>query len=366
MKKALIGFIFLITILIFIKFWYSKYTINYEINNYKILTKYENKRFYYEIKKDNLIYNFDYYDSRTISKTKISEIKEIKGEKFNCIYPVIKNIETYPLCYENGKYTDFNLIESELLDIYKEIQKESENKDKDFIYFNTLNENQYVALWNYNGYIIMNNNNYEIIDIFEKEKYDNTLAYIINDNIYMANYDQEHEFNTLIKLNLLTKKKEKIQLNYNIDFDSYFVGNIKDKLYLFDNKYAVLYEIDTKKNEVKVIGNNEKGYIKYDGEKFVNCSKSEYKVNKITYNTNKSLYEYTLNEGLYKSIKENKKTNLKINDNNIDIIKEYKNQLYFMDKDNFYIYTPNKGNKKIFYNFELEFNDKNTIFVYIK
>jgi hypothetical protein len=35
------------------------------------------------------------------------------------------------------------------------------------------------------------------------------------------------------------------------------------------------------------------------------------------------------------------------------------------NKDNFYIYTPSKGNVSIFYNFELSFNNNNTIFVYI-
>ena len=198
MKKGLISFILISILLILIKFWYSKYTITYNLNDYKILTKYENKRYYFEIKKDNLTYNFDFYANRKTSKVKIKEIKEIKSEEFNCIYPVIKNIKTYPLCYQNGEYIDYNLIESELLDNYKNIDINSNKEEKTFIYFNTLNDNQYVALWNYKGYIIMNGNDYEIMDIFEKEKYDNSLAYIINENIYMANYDQEHEFTNLI------------------------------------------------------------------------------------------------------------------------------------------------------------------------
>ena len=38
----------------------------------------------------------------------------------------------------------------------------------------------------------------------------------------------------------------------------------------------------------------------------------------------------------------------------------------YIFEDNLYLYNPLKGNNKVFYNYELNFNKDNTIFMYIK
>ena len=160
-------------------------------------------------------------------------------------------------------------------------------------------------------------------------------------------------------------KKKEIPIGYNIDYDSYIVGNIKKKLYIFDNKHSKLYEIDLKKEKTKIIANNEIGYKKYNGEEFVKCSKSEYKVDKITYNFETSRYNYSFEEGLYKTIGDNSNLKQLIHNQEIKIEKEYNNKIYYSLEDNFYVYSPNNGSELIFYNYELSYNNKNTIFVYI-
>ncbi len=365
MKKILIYSIILSILLILIKYGFSNYTITYKLDNYNIKTIYKNNRFYYEIKDGNTIYNFDIYSKRSFLKTKISKIKEIKDDNFNCIYPTIKNQNTYPLCYSNNEFIDYNLIDSPLLLEYKKETINVDKANKDFVYYNNLSKNEFVAVWNYKGYIVMNGKSYQNVELFKKDKYDNSLAYLLNDTIYMANNDEEHEFTSLITLNLTNLSKDKIDLGYTLDFDSYIVGNIKNNLYIFDNKYAVLYEINTKNKKVKIIANNEKGYVKYDNGKFISCSKNEYKVNKIKYNNETSKYNYTINNGTYKTINENKSLLQKINNNDIKIIKENDNKLYYNFEDNFYTYDPYNGNNLIFYNYELTFNSDNTMFVYI-
>ena len=364
MKKKLIIFVFISILLIFIKYYTSDYTIKYQVNNYDVLTVYKDNRLYYEITNKKEKYNFDIYTSRKLSKTRIKEIKTIKDETITCIYPVIKDFETYPLCYENGIYKDYNLIESELLTNYQKNNNTEETETKDFEYYNILNKDQYVALWNYNGYIVMNDKSYENIELFKKDTYDNSNAYIVNETIYMPNYDQEYEYSQLVTLNLKNHKTSKIEIGYNIDSNSYIVGNIGKYLYIFDDKHSILYEINIKKQETKIVSNNEIGYKKYNGKEFVKCSKSEYKVDKIKYNFFESNYTYKYNEGLYKKIKENKIEQF-INKNDIKIIKEYQNQLYYSHENSFYMYTPLEGNKKIFYNYELKYNNNNNIFVYI-
>lgn len=365
MKKKLLLFIFICVFIIVIKYRFSNYKIIYSVNSFDVIEKYNNKRFYFEINKGKYVYNFDSYSNRKFTKTRINKIVEIKDDNFNCIYPEITGIKTYPLCYVNDEYTSYYLIESEKLDKYKKDNKEEESVSKDFEYFNNL-DSEYVALWNYKGYIIMHNSNYKNIDLFKKDRYDNSLAYLIDNTIYTANYDEEHEYSSLIAFNITNNSYSKIDIGYKIDYDSYIVGHIKNNLYIFDDKHSLLYEINLKKGKSKIIGNNEIGYVKYENGKFVTCSKSEYKINKIKYNKIDSKYTYNVSNGLYKIINDNKKINEKINSNNVKIINEYKDNIYYIFEDNFYKYNPINGEDKVFYNYELTFNSDNTIFIYNK
>lgn len=366
MKRTLLCMILLCIILILVKFRFSNYTIEYKVNNYNIKTVYKNSRFYHEISKGDRIFNFDIFKSRKMSYTKIDSIKEIISDNIYCIYPKIKDTKTYPLCYIDKEYTDYNLIDLELLDEYKEEIIDVEKPNKDFVYYNNLSKDEYIALWNYKGYIVMNNGSYQIKNMFKNDKYDNSLAILVDDTIYMSNNDEEHEYTSLKSLNLKTLEVSKIDLGYNIDFDSYIVGNIKNNIYIFDNKYSILYEINIKNGKVNIKANNEKGFVKYENGSFTTCSKSEYKIDKIKYNTIKSNYQYIVNDKTYKVINENKFVKELINDNPINIFKENNNELYYLYKDSFYKYNPVSGNKKIFYNYELSFNNDNTIFVYNK
>ena len=366
MKKILIYFIIISIFLIFIKYWLSNYTIYYKIDGYNVSEVYKNNRFYYEISNDEYIYNFDYYKKRNFSKTKINKIEKIEDENINCIYPSISGVSTYPLCYKDNEFIDYHLIDSELLENYKKEEITAEKSSKDFVYYNSLNNNEYVALWNYKGYIVINGNNYNNVELFDKDKYDNSLAYIINEIIYMPDNSQEHEYSNLVGLNLTDLSNEIFDIGYNIDYDSYVVGNIDNYLYIFDNKYSILYEIDVKNYETKIIGNNEKGFVKYENGKFISCSKNDYKVNKIKYNNKESNYKYNIDNGVYKTINENEKIKQKIIKTSVDIISNYENILYYRLNDIMYKYNPEEGSKEIFYNYEMKFNSDNVIFVYNK
>lgn len=364
MKKILMTIITISIILILSKYYISNYEIEYKINNYNIKEIYKNKRYYFEIN-GNKNFNLDIYTKRTLSKKKITNIKEIEKDDIYCIVPISNDLNTYPLCYKDTEYMDYNLINIEELEEYKTNKIVIDKPQNDFIYYDNLNNNEYVALWNYKGYIIMHNNSYKYIELFKKDKYDNTLSYIIDNNIYIANYDEEHEYTKLIKLDIKTYKTETIDLKNTIDYDSYIVGNIKNKLYIFDNKHTILYEINLKNSKVKVIGNNSIGFKKYENGKFVNCSKTEYKVNKIKYNKNTSIYNYETNNGLYKTISSSKLSQ-KILNNEVKIIGENQNEIYYILNDEFYKYSPKLGSEKIFYNYELTYNSENAIYLYIK
>lgn len=363
MKKRLLIFMLIFSTLIISKYFLSSYSLEYKINNHDVKEIYKNDRIYFEI--DNK-YNFDVYMKRKLRKKLITSIDDIEGEGFFCIYPFVKEVNTYPLCIKDNNQIDYHMIDGELLDKYKEEKVEIDKGASNFNYYNSLDNSTYVALWNYKGYTVMNGNLYKNIEIFEKDRYDNSLSYIIGSIIYMPDYDEEHEFDRLITLDMTNNKRNVIDLDYTIDYDSYVVGNIKNNIYVFDNKHSILYEINIKKKKTTIKSSNEIGYVKYVDGEFITCSKSEYKVDRIKYNSNESIYKYYFDGYLYKSINDNKNIKTVIHSKDVSMIKEHENKLYYIDEDYLYRYDPYSDYEKIFYFFELNFNKNNTIFIYNK
>ncbi|UKI57296.1 MAG: hypothetical protein L6V81_08065 [Clostridium sp.] len=61
-----------------------------------------------------------YIIKRTLKKHKINNIKkQLKKIMYFCIVPTSNDIKTYPLCYVDEEYTDYNLINIEELDEYR-------------------------------------------------------------------------------------------------------------------------------------------------------------------------------------------------------------------------------------------------------
>ena len=360
MKKSISIIFLVLLVIVLIKYFSSNYEINYKLDGYNIKTIYKNKRYYISIDDK---FNFDIYKKRSLKKLKIRKIEAIESEDLKCIYPIIKNINTYPLCYLNDEYIDYNLIDNELLSKYK---KEYDNVSDGNFYFNkNLNKNEYIYLWNYKGFYKMNKDVLETIDLFKEGKYDNSLMYQFNNKILLPNYNEEYIFKNLYLVNTLNGKYSLINSDYEISYNSYIVGNIKNKVYLFDQKELKLYEINTKKLTVNLVGSDEIGYFKYEGNKKVPAKVSEYKNKEIKYiSKDISNYKYEIIEdALYKTFNESE-LKLKIYEGkNIKIISEYNNILYFVSEDKLYRYDANNL-YKIFNYFELNFNNNNIIYIY--
>ena len=358
-KKIFIIFLFLV-LLVTIKYFSSNYKITYTLDNYKIVTTYKNNRFYINI--DNK-YSFDIYKKRGVSKFKIKSIKTIESDNLKCIYPVIKGIKTTPLCYYKDEYIDYKLIDDEVLNEYKSEIKDDSNGN--FYFNNNLTNKEHVYLWNYKGFYKMNDEVLKTIDLFNEGKYDNSLMYKLDNKIILPDYNQEYEFNKFYVINMANNKVSIIQTKYQISYNSYIVGNIDKNIYLFDIKGLELYEIDLKRLNIRLIGSEELGYYKYENGNKISVTSNEYKNRSIVYEKEKnSNYNYEIIDNkLYMNHLEDN-LRMKIFDgNNIKIIDEYKNNLYFTSEDKFYKYNPYEL-IKIFNYFELNFNENNIIYVY--
>lgn len=361
-KKLLVIILLILYILILLKYNISSYEINYKIGKYNITEKYVNKKYIYEINKEHH-FVIDFYEDRKLSKKLITDIKEYKKQDYICYKVIYKNMEDSLTCFEGEESISPYLIKSqELLNELGINELELKSESNDFKFYNNLDKNTFIALWNYKGYYIMNGEDILSIDIFKNTKYDNSLSVLIDENIILPDYDKEHEFKNFKKMNLKTGNIETIESKYTIDYDSYVSGINKKMGYIFDNKYSKLYEINTRKNNVTEIGNEKKGFIKIENNKKVNATKKEY-AEKITY-FEKYESNYIISDNLYRVYNKNYKVKI-FDSNEVTLIKEFEDKLYFLYKDDLYLY--NNGNiEKILHYFELNFNSKNMIFIYME
>ena len=104
MKKALITLILISIILIFYKYCFSNYELNYDINGYKVYEQYNDKRFYYEIEKDNYKYNFDDNWSINASYAYVKVEDKVASADYTRDYNQFPNQYKFGVNYNNEKW----------------------------------------------------------------------------------------------------------------------------------------------------------------------------------------------------------------------------------------------------------------------
>ncbi|MEG1558644.1 MAG: hypothetical protein RR228_01190 [Bacilli bacterium] len=371
MKKIIIFSLSLCFIVYLYNYFTYKYEIKYNINDFTIKETYNNKRYYFEIKKDKL-YNFEVYCNKKISKKLIKDIKVINNNSYYCVHPIIKNTKTYPICYDSNKLISYYLIKDKEINKYVDSlsisYKEETPSNEKLHYYNSLSNKTYISLFTYNGFYTMNDKTIKFTKVFNNDVYDNKLSYQLKNNIIMPSYDEKYEFSNMYIFNMIDQKVHQIETKFIISYDAYYAGSYKNNVYLFDNKYNNLYRINTIKKEITLVGSEDKGYIKIYNNKEVKARLNDYKVDKIKYeNLLLSNYEFTKYDSLYFNYKDNPSIKtIMYNKNDIKIIKEYKSKVYFIDKETLYEFNPTNGLKHLLSYYEFNFNNKNNIFIYNK
>lgn len=352
MIKKVFYILIVLYIIILIKFYVADYDISYNIDGFNIIEKATKDYIYFEILKDNKTYSYMYETGRKITKKRIKNIEVEEVDNIICIKPNIKGLDNYFMCNNGNEQITYNTLKNE----------DTKTSNENFKYYKNLNKNEHIYIWKYDGFFYLNEDEYKSINIFEKDRYSNDLMTKINNYIIFPYYDSSYLFSSIVSLNMTTGKYEIIKTEYKISYDSYIVGNIKNNLYIFDNKEEKLYEINYKKGKINLIGDSKKGYIKYENGKRKKANLEEYTKDKITYfeekenytNITENYFNYTLNK------------NIKIkffNKNEITISDYYQDNIYFIYKDSLYKYQ-NSNIETIAHYFEFNFNKKNNVYVY--
>lgn len=363
-KKVLVLILLLLIVIVYLAFLLKDYSIEYTVNEINVKEKYESNRYYFEI--DNN-YIMDIYSNKKLNKKMIDKIEKVKDGNYECLLLTSDKLDVYPLCRDKDNQISYDLVNNEKLEKhFTKKEKVNENNTKSFEFFNNLDKNTYIAIWKYNGFYILNENNTKTLNIFKNDRYSNDLSVNTDKYIFVPDYDSNHTFNSFYVVDLKDKDYKKYDIDFDIDFDSYILGQNEEFVYLYDTKFKVEYEFNLKKGKVSIIGNEEEGYVTYKNSKIEKTTYNKLNNKKEFFTFDKDLiYNYSNEEDKFiKTFNDNKNIKNVIYDKKVDYIDFYLDKVFFLDGEYLYLFTPISGSKKIVRNFEWNFNKENTIFIY--
>lgn len=356
--KKYIAFISLIIILFLGYFYFinkpKNYNTEYTINDYKIVESYnkEKKYYNYTLTKEDMTFNFVSQISYSSKRKLIKNIEEVKNDETLCVRPVSENDSFEFICYKNGEYVDKYLAGVENVSEQKKMNRIANIDIYD-------DEHEFV-IWNNKGYTsLLDNKKYEFLN---KESYDNLLTYQMGKYLVVADYDQTRLFNKFYIYNNETKEVDSWELETDISFDSYFMGDIDEKIYLFDQKNKVQYSLDIEKKKIKITSDKE-GAIYFDKE-LGHKSLDSLAYNQVLFKK-ENKYNFILkDEKLYLRLYNNEQE-IRISDKNIDhIVYTTDEEVYYLVDEKLYSYRIGKGEKLLLVNFEWNFTYLNKIFIF--
>lgn len=344
--------VFIVIIILFVLFFNREvsYTVEYDYNEYHVKESYEkgSNIYAFNITTDNHSYDFAINHKYSRKRKIISDISSFDRDDYKCVSIKSYDITTNTICNKDKDYYD-NII------INKDDGKTQINQD-----FTLYNDNYDYMVWN--GYGFTNKRDNSNYNFLSNESYSNDLSYQFGDYIIVADYDQKREFDKFYIYNHKTNKVDTWNIKTTISFDSYFMGNIGDDLYLFDVSSKTQYRMNIAKKKIKVSSKN--GSAVYFDKVKSNININKLYINKLLFKYDK-LYNYfifddKLNYTVYHSDKY-----VRVSDLDIKTIATYDdNSVYYISGTKLYKFDINDGQHLLADYFEFNFNYQNKIYVF--
>lgn len=345
MKKLKFFIFFLICLFNLFLFFYlvpKDYIIKYTINDFTIIENYNKKGKYYSFyiknKDNNYVYSIQ---NKYLRKRKLIKKINLNGEVLNI---KIDKLGKFTITLKDGiYYTNYydNTFDSKIIDDYQNIK--------------VYNKMSNIYIWNYNSFINISNKGFNKITLLEKDEYEPTHITKYEDNILLPDYKNKYIFENILLLNSKNNKVKNIKLNKKIYYNSYFMGEYKKYLYLFDIQEGKEYQI-----------NPLNGYVeKMPFERIKNGNWEKISLNKLNKKEgiflNESLFYYKLDKNTLKYITPDNVimvTNLSVD----RIVQSDNYGCFFISDDSLYYADNNAITKLLQYN-EWKFNNNN-IFIF--
>lgn len=396
--KKIIKFLVIIIIFFSIRFLTLKslkkeHRVSYELKNYEVVENFylEGKKHWYDIiiKDKSNFYYYSLNENLNKSKKIIKDIKVINENNLTCIVPIYKkNMERNIYCNKNNSYIsmhylisedneDFNKILEKAKKYNIKIPKENDSKAKykklEINKDNIPNDYKFL-IWDYKGIYIIDRKNSSYQKILNYDLYENLMSTIIDKYYVLFENTSVNGIENIYYYDIIKNKLRSFKLDNKLSKDSYINGVIDDLIFITDSKKKKQYTFNIKKKELEEIGNEEKLYQIYENgiQKFLSKSdffqKKQYFKNTLEKDkiiTSKNLkkeynYLYYLEDNkMYRAIKSNKKDpELLFELSNIKDWQIVDRDILLIAEDTLYLYTDNKGLRKILKSSELNYNYK--------
>ena len=368
------------------------HNINYNIGNYNIKEIYtsNDNNYYFKIKSDKLSINFQIKENYNKSEKIIKKLHYKKIDDYKCLFPLFKENRqlTDIMCLKDNIIYYANTLNNKNIQNYFK-KKGYKNKYKDkakqisitntqSIYKENITKNTYIAIETYKGLKLFNGKETEV-KIFENDVYKKPIS-IFTDKYYLvADYNSEYTFNKMHLVNIINGEKITIRSYDDISFDSYIMGEVDGKIYMFDKENNKQYEIDLEEKMINHIGN--KNNIKYYNGKWTTITLSEAKSEKKFTSfkeiegyekvdkVNNYYYFYKKDNDTYKiyrADKNNKKLKTYLFDTtDITNITYINDNIYYKNQNTLILYSKNTS-KKLITEKEIEFNNDISFGIYEK
>ena len=351
MKKSLRFILFLVLLsVVFFFFYFTPRNYEQKYQGADITEKYDKKAklYYLTITLDGKIFSYVTKDKYTHQRKLVAKVETIKENNTFCIKPQSKKLALYPLCYQDNELVSFYALNSKLND------NVLENYEKINIYdFNNKN----YLLWNYQNFIYLNKEMTEQFKINDTDLYNLKLVYSTNRYLLIPNQEDEFSFNKIWIIDAQKGKMKEYKLNKDIYFDSYYLGDYKNKVYLVDRKNSQEYEINLKNGKL----------AKTSGKILKNNKWKKISISKLIHNEyqfeNNTFITYSLEDNFLYALVGDTKIKL-VNREISTIIKANDYDVYYISEDSLYYFNFFTGEKKIFSYNEWNFNYQNMIYVF--
>lgn len=354
-----VGAIFIVLIVLNVIIILPKsYTSTYMVGEYEVQEAYdiEKKEYKFTINSDGVPYEVVLMNKKVHGKNLVDKIDEKQDGDSKCMFFQSDRINLYPVCYKNGKYVD--LAFSDLDDIREKPTDAMKNFQNIRINSDTTKK---LLIWAQKGYYLVDKNGLQSIMFLENESYFNSLSYQIGEYVLTPNYDEDYTFSKFYLINIRSGKLTEWKFDYNINFNSYYLGQKNGILYLFDRKERTEYAIDPRKKTIEIVSKNGEGKV-WSGD-WENISTLKLANNDYIFES-EDVFSYTFSEEGFKRVHEGIGDFLISNSKKASVVYSAMNDVYYLVDNKLYNYNPILGEVLLAEYSEWEFNNKNSIFIY--
>lgn len=364
MKKLYIFISLLIglfILFIYVVFSPKKYVITYNINDIVITEEYQkdNKEYFYTINYNNQDYPLYLNKKYTRKRKHIKSVISVEEENETCLKINLSN-EKYYICSKNGTLLAQNVISNRMKEKL-ELNTVEENVLDTYHGISIYNNELRFFIWNYKGFYQLYDQNTELDKIFDKDNYQNNLTFQTDKYLIFPDYDSDYYFTKLYVYDIRKHFLTSILSDFEISYESFFLGYYKNKVYLVDKKNKFEYEIDLKKEKFNIISKDNTCKI-IENNEWKNISLTKV-INQEIIFSSKNIYHYYLKDNtLYLDI--NNYT-IKVSNLNIkQIVRMDNNKVYYLSNNKLYSYEYLKEEQLLLKYSEWDFNYSNHIFIF--